>query len=311
MRKYIILTAFIIFLIVLYFTCSKQLCSVTKMDIMSNIIITENTIWTYWEQGIENITPFSKKCLQTWRRKNPYHNIIIVDKNTVYNYLCKNDLPPNWKYMLKVQHKSDFVRLALLEKYGGIWMDLTTICVRPINSVFKQTKSIEGFAIRGFSRNRDLSVFENWFISCKKGSRIIKIWKKEFLKVFGRSIIMHTVDKKYFQNMDTHHLSHGWYLTMHKVLMRCNQFDPEFNDLYTNDSLIFGAEETAFLHYIHYGWESSNVNMLFKEDNQFIDKVEKSNTPILKFNGSWNKPLNKMREEDFNDPNSVIYKLLN
>jgi hypothetical protein len=281
------------------------------MDIMSNIIITENTIWTYWEQGIEHITPFSKKCLQTWREKNPNHTIIVVDKNTVYNYLCKHDLPPNWKYMFKVQHKSDFVRLALLEKYGGIWMDLTTICVRPINSVFNQSKSIEGFALRGFSKNRDLSVFENWFISCKKGSKIIKIWKREFLKVFGRSVVMQTVDKKYFRDMDEQHISHGWYLTMHKVLMRCNQFDTEFNYLYTNDSLIFGAEETAFLHYIHYGWDNCNVSMLFKNDEEFIDKVRNSNTPILKFNGSWNKPLNAMNEEKFNDPNSVIYKLLN
>lgn len=122
--------------------------------------IGENTIWCYWDQGIENIYPFYKLCIKTWKKNNPSHNIIIVDKNTIYDYVNKQDLPPNWEKIKLPQLKSDFVRLALLTAYGGIWMDISTICIKPINSVFKQKRSLEGFAIRKFDNNSGLSVLK-------------------------------------------------------------------------------------------------------------------------------------------------------
>ena len=277
--------------------------------------IDEKTIWTYWEQGRKNIPPFSKLCVKTWKQKNPNHRVIIVDKYNVYEYLDKKDLPPNWEKIEKVQHKSDFVRIALLAKYGGIWMDLCIICIKPINSVFTQTKSLEGFCYRHNSKTRDLSMYENWFITGKKDSEIIKLWHKEFLKVFGDCSSSSDIDESYFDGVDYQNLLHyhpASYLTMNRVLLKCIQNNNRIKYLFDHDSTLLGAEETGFIHYIYFGWDIGNIENIFEENEDFIKVLDKSNTPVLKFTGEWNKYLNEMNMNVFkNNKDSVIYKLLN
>jgi hypothetical protein len=273
--------------------------------------IDENTIWTYWDQGVKKITPFYQLCIESWRNKNPKHKIIVVDKYNVYDYISKEDLPPQWENMILAQHKSDFVRIALLEKYGGIWSDISVICVRPFNSVFKQNTSLEGFAMRKYSTDsKDLSVFENWFITAKKGSKIIKRWKEELLKAFGNARSVEEMDKSYFDNIDYQQLPDTWYLSMHKVLIKLIVTDPEIRDLYFNDSNILEAEKTAFLHYVKYGWDSTAFNLL-KKNEELTDQIISSNTPIIKIIGaaSYFKKLNK--KYLLSNKDSVIYKLFN
>jgi hypothetical protein len=298
---YIIILLMVLLLIILHININKKYnCN--------NIIpykISENTIWSYWEQGVDEIYPFYKLCIKTWIKKNPFHNIIIIDKYNIYNYLTREELPPNWEKIKVIQLKSDFVRLALLVKYGGIWMDISTICIKPINTVFKQEKSIEGFALRRYDNNNELSVFESWFITGKKDSKIIKKWRNELLKAFGNSKSVEEMYKKYFDDVDLQKIEYGWYLTIVRVLMKQIQFEEEIKYLYYNDSNIYGAEETAFLHYD----KNSNINFL-EENDDFINIVEKSGTPILKFTGSGGE-LKKLKETDFYNKNTVIFKLLN
>jgi len=272
--------------------------------------ISEKTIWTYWDQGKDDIPIFSCLCINTWKRMNPDHRVIIVDNNNVYRYIYKNDLPTNWKNINKPQHKSDFVRIALLEKYGGIWMDITTICVKPINSVFNQTKSLEGFALRGYDNNNGLSVFENWFITGKKGSKIIKKWKEELLRVCGECTSFENIDNKNFEGVDLQKLGNNWYFTMHKALMKLNQLDPEVKDLYYKDSNILGAEKTAFFQYDYFGWDMDLKEKFLEKHDDFIDKLKEAGTPILKFVGSGKSLSNITEEEILNNQNSVLYKLL-
>lgn len=273
--------------------------------------IDENTIWTYWEQGRKNIYPFHKLCIKTWKQNNPKYRVIIVDKNNVYNYLDKKDLPPNWEKIEQIQHKSDFVRIALLEKYGGIWIDISTICLKPIDSVFTQTKSLEGFSRSRHSRTKDLSIFENGFISAKKGSRVIKRWKDEFLKAFGNSKSVEDMDKSYFEGVDFQNIELEWYLTMYRVLMKLNQLDPEIKDIYFNDSTILEADKTMFLHYIYFdGWEIDIKQKYLEANDDYVEKVKESGTPILKFINSGGTLKNTSEEEVLRNKDSVLYKLI-
>jgi hypothetical protein len=270
----------------------------------------ENTIWTYWDQGTNKLLPLHILCIATWKKKNPNHDIIVVDQQNIFQYIDQKDLPVNWQIIDSAQPKSDFVRLALLEKHGGVWMDITTICIKPLNSVFTQTKSIEGFALKSFSRKDDLSVFESWFITAKKSSRIIKKWKDTLIAIFGNSTSMSQVDQSYFNDMDLQKISRGPYLTIHRVLMKLNQNDPEIKNLYYNDSNILPAEDTAFLHYKTFSFDL-DVNKLFEKNDSFIDMVDKSNTPIIKFISAGGELKNMDEKQLLGNKSSVIYKLFN
>jgi hypothetical protein len=304
MKKYIYIFLIILFLAILWYINYSKINELEEKT--ENEDIGENTIWSYWDQGVENISLFSKKCVQTWIRKNPNHRVIILDKFNVYNYLDKKELPSNWEYIDKPQHKSDFLRLALLVKYGGVWIDISTICIKPINSIFKQKKSIEGFAIREFSKNNDLSILENWFLTGKKGSKILKIWRDELFNAFGNATSMNSMDKSYFKNIDFENIGDDWYLTMHKVFVKCNKTNPEFAYLYKNDSQIYGSEETVNIYHTYF---QPDLYRMVREDNKnFMIELNYVNTPILKFS---NGIFHHLEEHSLNSQNTVMYKLLN
>lgn len=283
--------------------------AVIKMysDVVNSLKSDEKIIWSYWDQGVNQIdNPFISYCLETWRTKNPDYKICILDKYTLYKYLNRRDLPFNFDKIACPQNKSDLLRVSLLEKYGGVWMDLSTICVRPINSVFSGKKSIEGFALQDLDRNRGLSVFETYFITAKKGSRVMKKWKKQLIKMMGNLTRVEDIDKKHFNGVDFHDYD-NMYLFSCRAVMKLAQLDPVFKKLYENDSKILGSNSTSFLHYEYFGYKSNLKEKLSERNDDFVKAVLDSGTPILKFTSSGENMANINLENKEN----VLNKLLN
>lgn len=260
----------------------------------------EKVIWTYWDQGINNLPYFNQECIKSWKKFNPKFKVILLDRYNLFKYLNYQDLPENWSYF-PPQLKSDFVRIALLDNYGGVWMDSSIICIKPLNKLFTFDKSLEGFALQGFSRNNDLSVFENWFISARKGSYIIKKWREEFTKVYKDKKKFTELSNRDFEGIDFQNINHyNFYLGMHLIFQKCLQTDPLFRNLYKLDTNIYSAESNAFLHYMKFGWENKGINKFLDEIPKFFRELENKETPILKFTGGWNNIFKTFSIEKFN-----------
>ncbi|OLP96569.1 hypothetical protein AK812_SmicGene21172 [Symbiodinium microadriaticum] len=54
--------------------------------------------------------------------------------DTMWQYLLKEEMPEGFDD-LSIQHKSDAIRLALLVKYGGVWLDASTLLLQPLSNV--------------------------------------------------------------------------------------------------------------------------------------------------------------------------------
>jgi len=100
--------------------------------------ITEDSpIWMMWYQGIENAPPIVKSCIQSVilnRAKQPVH---IIDKYNYENYI---KLPSYIKEKFNngnfsITHFSDIVRMGLLFKYGGYWIDSTYFINTPLTKI--------------------------------------------------------------------------------------------------------------------------------------------------------------------------------
>lgn len=259
-------------------------------------LVGKKIIWTYWDQGIDQIPYFNKKCIESWKHYNPEFQVIIVDKNTVFDYIYVTDLPEHWNEFM-LQLKSDFVRINLLYYYGGVWIDSSIVCIKPLKEAFTFNKSIEGFAIKKFSKNNGINVFENWFISAKYGSYIIKKWREEFLNLYKNKRYHTELTLEDFKGVDFEQIDHGnFYLSMHIIFQKCLQTDAKFKSLYYNDSTIYTADDTAFLHFIRYGWDKNALNNFLQDiDNYYTDV--KNKTPILKFTGHWNNDFKSFTNE--------------
>lgn len=89
----------------------------------------QKVIWTCWLQGIEQAPPIVKKCVQSMEQYRKDYKVEIIDLNNLKQFIELPDYILD-KYALgKITHThfSDIVRLALLEKYGGVWIDSTIL----------------------------------------------------------------------------------------------------------------------------------------------------------------------------------------
>lgn len=88
-------------------------------------------IWIYWETKPGKTKPeYIDLCLKSLHKHNDkYFKIIELDDKNVYNYLpeLRRDLNN-----LVIAQKTDYIRVALLAKYGGIWIDADTIVMRDL-----------------------------------------------------------------------------------------------------------------------------------------------------------------------------------
>lgn len=96
-------------------------------------------IWSYWDNP--NIPDFISKVTNTWnkfcREENGW-KIMILNKNTINQYLDKDvDYPCSiWSYI--PQHQSDMFGVSLVKKYGGIWMDANIIMTGNIDFILEK-----------------------------------------------------------------------------------------------------------------------------------------------------------------------------
>ncbi len=140
-------------------------------------------IWIFWQQGQENAPYIVKKCIDSWITKNPNWDVIILDKNNLEKYIVL-DLPPEKLTNMPLAIQSDLIRLQLLSKYGGIWTDATTYCIKPLDDWIHNYTTSGFFAFYKPGRDRIMS---NWFMVSEKNSYLILKMKEAHVSFFMKN----------------------------------------------------------------------------------------------------------------------------
>lgn len=78
-------------------------------------------IWIYWHQGWGSAPDLVKAVRESWGRLNPSHSVISLDFHSLDEYVNLQTFCDLEGSHLIVQEISNFVRLELLQLYGGIW----------------------------------------------------------------------------------------------------------------------------------------------------------------------------------------------
>jgi hypothetical protein len=92
-------------------------------------------IWAYWHSGEENLCPLCQVSLQSWRAQHPTWTIIILSDTNYPQYIPPHHIPSTFDY-LKVQFRSDIVRLSVLARYGGAYLDMTTVLFKSLDGIW-------------------------------------------------------------------------------------------------------------------------------------------------------------------------------
>ncbi len=85
-------------------------------------------IWMCWLQGIENAPPLVQKCFQSVQKNlGDSYEIVVITEQNYKNYVR---FPAHIQQkidsgIITKTHFSDLLRLELLNRYGGTWIDAT------------------------------------------------------------------------------------------------------------------------------------------------------------------------------------------
>lgn len=123
-------------------------------------------IFTSWLQGYDVAPPIVQKCLDSIKQFSGSNTVINITKKNLKEYV---DIPSiiinKWKLgQISNAHFSDLLRVALLDKYGGIWIDATVMLFAPIPEYI--TESSLFFYQSSFLESEDPGI-SNWLIGSK------------------------------------------------------------------------------------------------------------------------------------------------
>jgi hypothetical protein len=128
-------------------------------------------IWSYWE-GEDDDTVNS--CIKSWDKTG--YEIRVVKPDTIYRWIPDFNLSLDCS---KVHHKSDLLRIKLLERYGGVWCDASIY----LSSDFKWLEdkfSKTNFELFTFTLYEPSDKYnELWFLASPANSQLMKAWSKE------------------------------------------------------------------------------------------------------------------------------------
>ena len=92
-------------------------------------------LWTYWEliNGAQKPPDYIDLCIDIMKKNSKkYFKLVILNEKSIFNYLPDlrrdiNNLP--------IALKADYIRIALLYRYGGFWMDPDTIMMTDLKKI--------------------------------------------------------------------------------------------------------------------------------------------------------------------------------
>lgn len=233
----------------------------TPTDISDDASDIPKIIWMFWDSGFDGAPEVVQLSVKSWQEMNPDYEVRLLTNDNLKQYLgfdfqaifqlaTVRCLPAT---------KADLLRLHLLSKHGGVWVDATTFCLTPLGQWLPS--AIEHCGIFNFRHKYDVSCpVEAWFIASPKSARIINkvlklmtayIFKPRALTLFisGRSLT--TKDRPLDSTITIRGESQGFmpYFTIgyffHDVLKE-ELSEEQFNlFLSTNDTAVMTNQHAA------------------------------------------------------------------
>ena len=135
-----------------------------------NTPVLTRIIWLYWHQGWGKAPSIVKKCRRSWELHNPEFDIRFLDRNTVMGYLPANCGIDFKRKDVDLVKWTNLIRLNLLAEHGGIWVDATLMCMKPVVSWLIDYYESQVFVFKDPGRDRMLS---SWFIAAEPNNLLI------------------------------------------------------------------------------------------------------------------------------------------
>lgn len=122
-------------------------------------------IWVCWLQGMDNAPKLVQRCYESLKSNMKGYKINVITEENMFEYIEIPDyIVTKWKKgIISFAHFSDVIRVNLLVKYGGVWIDSTVLCTD--NLLNNRLENSPLFVYKSIMRGSNVISASNWFIS--------------------------------------------------------------------------------------------------------------------------------------------------
>ncbi|MCI2149112.1 capsular polysaccharide synthesis protein [Bifidobacterium crudilactis] len=149
-------------------------------------------IWMFWLQGEKNAPPLIAALIANTKAHAGTHPVHVVSLDTINQYV---EIDPQILKLYK-QHKiganvvANMLRFALLEEYGGCWLDATMLLTAPLpDEIFTRPFwNATGLNPATFFVPFcvDITVWESYFMAAQPHALLFKFLKAIYTEYFNR-----------------------------------------------------------------------------------------------------------------------------
>lgn len=184
--------------------------SVPNKERVQESISNDCPIWVLWWQGHENAPLIVQRCVESIKRNFGGHSLHLLSKDNLEEYI---QLPDFIKQKvdngaITLTHLSDIIRMALLAKYGGFWIDSTVFVTKPIKGY-----DLPFYSIRQHCSNPR-------YVDNGNG------WTAYFIATCPNSIVAETIYKFFLAYWRTHDVLIDYYLVDYAITL-CKMHIPQ------------------------------------------------------------------------------------
>lgn len=127
------------------------------------------TIWMYWHDGADAMPGLARSCAESWARANPGWEVRVLDRTSPEVRDTLDFMPGG----CRMQLVADVLRLDLLNRFGGVWADMSCLCIRPLDEWLPEHMPHGFFAFASPGWDRPLA---NWFLAAQPSARLNTGW---------------------------------------------------------------------------------------------------------------------------------------
>ena len=178
-------------------------------------------IWCFWDS--KDLPDTVKRSIDTWKHFNPDYKITVINKKNIKKLIPNINFNKIKIAKDSIQKYSDFIRICVLKKYGGIWIDGSSFSTCSLDEWFhkigiKKTTDFIGYFNPQFNKvkyEKKYPMIENWFFACPKNSKFVNEWHKEFMKLTKYDDVNDYIDAVVEEGIDMQWIDNPQYLTQH------------------------------------------------------------------------------------------------
>ena len=155
-------------------------------------------IWTFWSSNRDDpgIPPYIEACISLMRAASPGWTVtLITEANwttlglrvpSPYSTLRHDDVNIQRGFGISSQLFSDWIRLAVLARFGGVWLDATTLALRPPEAwVDMASEGLQGYSLPSYNQD---GVMESFALAAPPHNALIALTKERFQEAISEGV---------------------------------------------------------------------------------------------------------------------------